>query len=304
MNNKFLIVIAGPTASGKTPVAVEIALRLGAEIVNADSRQIYREMSVGTAKPTVAELNCVRHHFVSCKSIHDYYNASMYELEVNELLNELFRTSDTVVLCGGSGLYIDAVCRGIDDFPRTDPQIRERVRNYFNEAGLQGIRKMLNDRDPEYYKTVDLNNPQRILKAIEIYEMTGKPYSSFLTGNKKQREFTLVKTGLNLPRHVLHERINKRVDQMLVNGLLGEIKSLYPHRHLNALNTVGYRELFDYLDGKCTLQEASEKIKAHTRQYARRQLTWFKKDSEIEWFQPDETDKMMGFMRSRINKQL
>jgi tRNA dimethylallyltransferase len=297
---KQLIVIVGPTAVGKTGLAVQVASRLKTEIINADSRQIYREMNIGTAVPSKAEMEKVKHYFIGHKSIHEYYNASMFELEAVSLLDGLFEKFDNAVLTGGSGLYIDAVCYGIDDLPSVDMKIREQIKNEYRNIGLEGMRKRLQDADPVSFQRVDLNNPKRMIKALEIYEMTGKPYSAFLTGRKKPRSFSILKIGLNLPRHILHERINRRVDDMLVNGLLGEIRNLYPFRNLNALNTVGYKELFDYLDDKCTLEEAAGNIKAHTRQYARRQLTWFGKDKETEWFRPDQTELIFDYIDGKL----
>jgi tRNA dimethylallyltransferase len=297
---KHLIVIVGPTAVGKTGLAVQVATWLKTEIINADSRQIYREMSIGTAVPSKAEMEMVKHYFIGHKSIHEYYNASMFELEAISLLDSLFEEFDNVILTGGSGMYIDAVCKGIDDLPSVDMKIREQIKNEYKNIGLEGMRKRLLDADPVSYHRVDLNNPKRVMKAMEIFEMTGKPYSAFLTGMKKHRNFSILKTGLDLPRHILHDQINKRVDNMLVNGLLGEIRNLYPFRNLNALNTVGYKELFEYLDGKCTLEEAADHIKAHTRQYARRQLTWFGKDKETKWFRPDQSELIFDYISSKL----
>lgn len=297
---KHLIVIVGPTAVGKTGLAVQVASWLKTEIINADSRQIYREMIIGTAVPSKAEREKVKHYFIGHKSIHEYYNASMFELEAISLLDGLFERFDNVVLTGGSGLYIEAVCKGIDDLPSIDMKIREQIKNEYRNIGLEGMRKRLQEADPVSYQRVDLNNPKRMMKALEIYDMTGKPYSAFLTGMKKLRSFSILKIGLDLPRHILHDQINRRVDDMLVNGLLGEIRNLYPFRNLNALNTVGYKELFEYLDGKFTLEEAADNIKAHTRQYARRQLTWFGKDKETEWFRPDQAELIFDYIGSKL----
>lgn len=299
MDKKFLIIICGPTASGKTPMALYIARHFHTVIINADSRQIYTEMSIGTAKPNREQLAAIKHYLIGNKSIHDYYNASMYEVEVLDLLKKLFLQHDVVVMVGGSGMYINAVCRGIDEFPSTDPPVREKMKRIYEEEGISGIRELLKTKDAEYYQKVDINNPQRILKALEIIEMTGKPYSSFLTGRYKKRDFSTVKIGLNLPRPVLHQRISQRVDHMLENGLLGEIKELHPFRHMNALNTVGYKEFFDYAEQKTTFEEAVEKVKAHTRQYARRQLTWFNKDKDISWFHPEDTKKIIKHIYSK-----
>jgi tRNA dimethylallyltransferase len=302
MDLKTLIVLAGPTAVGKTALAVEIARHFKTEIINADSRQIYRDMKIGTAVPALVQLTEIRHHFVGSRSIHDVYNASMFEVEVIDLLQALFSKHEVVVMTGGSGLYIDAVCRGIDDLPSISPEIRERLRKEYRETGLAGLQQRLLELDEEYYNKADLNNPKRLLKALEVYEMTGKPYSSFLTGPVKQRDFSVLKIGLDLPRELLHQRINARVDEMMSHGLLDEVRMLYKHRHLNALNTVGYKELFDFLDGNGTLEEAVAKIKSHTRQYARRQLTWFRKDKEIRWFEPEDLKGILDYIYQQIQR--
>lgn len=292
-----LIIIAGPTAVGKTGVAVRLAKDLGTSIINADSRQVYREMSIGTAKPSEKEQGGVKHYFLGHRSVNDRYDASQYENEVIEFLKGWFQHNHQMIMVGGSGLYIDAVCRGIDELPTIDPSVRKKYRKEYQTGGLEAIRTMLKETDPDYYSVVDLNNPQRIIKALEVYEMTGRPYSSLLTGQPKNRNFRIIMAGLDLPRHELHERINARVDNMMSGGLLEEVRSLLPFRHLNALNTVGYKELFQYLDGNCTLEEAVEKIKAHTRQYARRQLTWFRRYDNIYWFNPNDYDEILDYLK-------
>jgi tRNA dimethylallyltransferase len=291
-----LIIIAGPTAVGKTPVAIAVAKALNTEIINADSRQVFREMPIGTAAPTPEEQATVKHHFTAHRSMHAPYNASMFEQDVIGLLDNWYINHDKMVMTGGSGLYIDAVCRGIDDLPTVDPVIRQRVHDEYNRLGIEGIKERLKKTDSEYYKKADLNNPQRIMKALEIYDMTGKTYSSFLTSKARERNFTIIKIALDLPRQILHDRINRRVDQMIEKGLLDEVQKLYPHRHLNALNTVGYKELFEFFDGRCTLPEAITKIKDHTRQYARRQLTWFHRDASYHWFSPDSITEILSFL--------
>jgi len=301
MNAKYLIIVAGPTAIGKTDLAIHLARHFNTEIINTDSRQIYHEMIIGTAVPSPEQQAKVKHYFVSHKSIQDYYNASLFELEAIELLDRLFIKYDTIVMAGGSGLYIDAVCKGIDDIPTVDPQVRDRIHQEYLSVGLTGIRLKLRKTDPDYYNKVDLNNPKRILKALEITEMTGRPYSSFLTGRRKHRNFSVLKTGLDMPRQELHDRINTRVDKMMLQGLLQEAESLCQFRQLNALNTVGYKELFDFLEGKCSLEEAVDLIKGHTRQYARRQLTWFRKDKDIQWFRPHEIDSIITYINRKIN---
>jgi tRNA dimethylallyltransferase len=300
MHIKYLIIIAGPTAIGKTEMAVKLAKHFGTEIINADSRQVYHEMIIGTAVPSIEQQAGVKHHFINHLSIHDYYNASRFEIEVVELLDQLFQKYDTVIMAGGSGMYIDAVCKGIDDIPTVDSDVRERIYNEYKLLGTDSIRSKLRNVDPDYYEKVDLKNPKRIMKALEIAEMTGRPYSSFLTGKSKPRSFSVIKIGLDMPRERLHDRINTRTDNMILEGLLQEAGSLYPFRHLNALNTVGYKELFDYLDKRYSFEETIEIIKGHTRQYARRQLTWFRKDKKIQWFLPDEPDTILTYLHKKI----
>ena len=299
MNNKFLIVILGPTGVGKTRVGIEIAKRLKTEIISCDSRQIYRELKTGTAVPSEKELAEVKHHFIQNKSIYDYYNASMFESEVMDLLDTLYGKYKYVLMVGGSGLYIDAVCYGIDDLPPVDPGLRKELIEKYENEGIESIRKQLKLLDPGYYSKVDLRNHKRILKALEVSLITGKPYSSFLKNKKKQRPFNVMKIGLSVNRDELYERINNRVDRMIENGLVDEVKKYYKDKHLNSLNTVGYKELFDYFDNKTTFEKAVELIKRNTRNYARKQLTWFKKQKDITWFGPDETDNIMDFIVSK-----
>lgn len=299
---KHLIVICGPTGVGKTRMAIEVAKNLNCEIISADSRQIYKEMSIGTAIPTSAELNSVRHHFIQSHSIHQYYNASMFEEEVIAFLNNYYKKHNMVVLEGGSGLYIDAVCKGIDELPAILPEIRNQWRKLYEKNGLEFLQQKVTEIDPVYFEKVDKHNPKRLLKAIEVYEITGKPYSSFLNRVKKARSFTPCKAGLNTDRKILYQRINRRVDEMIENGLLEEAKQLYRYKQLTPLKTVGYKELFAYFEGLLTLEEAVEQIKNHSRAYARRQLTWFRKDKEITWFEPDEPDKIISFIHSKIKK--
>ncbi len=298
--SNLLIIITGPTAVGKTSVALEVAKYFGTEIISADSRQIYREMRIGTAVPAPEELAAVKHHFIRNKSVFDYYNAFMYETEVLALLEELFPRLNPVVMAGGSGLYIDAVCHGIDDIPTVDQKVRKQMKEFYNREGLEGLQQMLKKRDPGYYQRVDLHNPKRLLKALEISVQTGRPYSSFLTRTRKERPFRILKAGLDLPRQELYDRINRRVLQMIEAGLVEEAQSLLPHRHLNALNTVGYKEIFDHLEGKLSLDEAIERIQANTRKYARKQLTWFRKDPDIRWFAPNKTEDIIQWIKSEI----
>lgn len=283
-----LLVIAGPTASGKTSLAVSLAKHFGTEIVSADSRQMYREMSIGTAVPTPHERRSVPHHFVQHLSIHHYYNVSMYEQAVMQLLPSLFAKNPLVIMVGGSGLYLDAVCRGIDNLPVVDMALRRELQAKLREQGIEWLRSQLRLLDPVHYERVDLRNPQRMLKAVEVCLQTGLPYSSFLTAPSCRRDFRIARLGLTLPRDVLNSRINLRVDEMVAAGLVEEAESLYEFRHLNALKTVGYREIFELIEHRCTLPEAIEQIKLHTRKYAKRQMTWFQRESAICWFQPSQ----------------
>lgn len=280
---KHLLIITGPTAVGKTAYAIQTAREYRTEIISCDSRQMYREMQKGTAPPTPEELAAVPHHFIGNLSIHDYYNASRFEMEALELLDRLFKKHDTVVMCGGSGLYIQALCHGMDDFPEIDPEIRRQVAECLQTEGLAYLRRELKLTDPAYYARVDLCNTQRIVRAVETFRQTGRPYSSFLTNQSRTHPFRITGVVLNRPRDVLYDRINRRVDAMMADGLLEEARQLYPHRQLNALNTVGYKELFDYFDGKCSLEQAVTDIKCHTRRYAKRQLTWFAREADFTW---------------------
>ncbi|HDR89274.1 MAG TPA: tRNA (adenosine(37)-N6)-dimethylallyltransferase MiaA [Bacteroidetes bacterium] len=295
-----LIVITGPTASGKTRVAAGLAREWQTAVISADSRQMYREMSIGTAKPRPGEKGGVTHYFIDHLSIHDYYNASMFDHEALELMQKLFRGKSVLVMAGGSGLYVNAVCYGIDDLPRVDEGTRNHLVKIWKREGMEKLREMLLERDPDYYRTVDLNNPKRVLKGLEISIMTGKPYSAFLTRKPKVRDFRMILIGLTLPRKELYEKINRRVDQMVAGGLVEEARALYPFRHLNALNTVGYRELFDHFSGKTGLEEAVEKIKDHTRQYARKQLTWFRKNPDITWFHPGNREEIVKYLKKHL----
>ncbi len=283
-----LIVIAGPTASGKTQLAAYLALKLKTAVISADSRQIYREMKIGTAVPSNAILNRVKHYFIGHVGIHDYYNASMFEVEVLEMLKEIFTSSGYAIMAGGSGLYIDAVCRGIDDLPTIDPEIRKNLMEKLSSGGLENLRLEIKKVDPEYYRKADLKNPKRLLKALEVYYMTGKPYSSFCTQSSKQRDFEIVKFGLFPGMEILTRQIETRTDEMMAQGWLDEALALYPYRNLNALNTVGYKELFAYLDGAITLGQAVSLIKVNTRRYAKRQMSYFRRDKSITWLHPDE----------------
>lgn len=293
---KTLIVITGPTAVGKTALCLDVAKHFHIPVINADSRQIFRELKIGTAPPTEAQMQQVHHDFVGMLGLDDYYSASLFEQQVLELLDRQFLTSDYALMAGGSMMYIDAVCNGIDDIPTIDDQTRTTMKQRLADEGLEALCEELRQRDPEYYEIVDRQNPRRVVHALEICLMTGKTYTSFRKREKRQRPFSIVKIGLNRPREELYDRINRRVDQMMADGLLEEAKALYPRRHLNALNTVGYKELFDYIDGRWPLEEAVERIKGNTRRYARKQLTWFKKDESIRWFHPDETETIIKYI--------
>ena len=293
---KTLIVITGPTAVGKTALCLDVAKHFHIPIINADSRQIFRELKIGTAPPTEAQMQQVHHDFVGILGLDDYYSASLFEQQVLELLGRQFLSSDYALMAGGSMMYIDAVCDGIDDIPTIDDQTRTTMKQRLADEGLEALCEELRQRDPEYYEIVDRQNPRRVVHALEICLMTGKTYTSFRKREKRQRPFSIIKVGLNRPREELYERINRRVDQMMADGLLEEAKALYPKRNLNALNTVGYKELFDYIDGRWPLEEAVERIKGNTRRYARKQLTWFKKDESIRWFHPDETETIIKYI--------
>ena len=296
MSTKKLIVITGPTAVGKTDLCMQIAQRLGIPIINADSRQLFRELKIGTASPTDEQLQRVRHYFVGTLSIGDYYSASMYEQEVTDLLKKLFKDSDYALLSGGSMMYIDAVCNGIDDIPTVDDVTRATMKRRLAEEGLEALVAELKQLDPEHYEVVDRQNPRRVVHALEICHMTGKTYTSFRKAVKRQHPFCIVKIGLNREREELYHRINLRVDLMMKEGLLEEVKSMLPYRTENALNTVGYKELFNYFDGVWNLDEAVERIKGNTRRYARKQLTWFKRDEQMRWFHPDNQESIMNYI--------
>lgn len=292
---KTLVVITGPTAVGKTQLCLDLAQRLGTPIINADSRQIYRDLKIGTAAPTEEQLRQVHHYFVGTLSLDEYYSASMYEQQTIALLEKLFQENDYALMTGGSMMYIDAVCHGIDDIPTIDEQTRETLKRRLQEEGLESLCEELKRLDPEHYEVVDLQNPRRVVHALEICLMTGNTYTSYRKAERKERPFKIIKIGLTRPREELYQRINSRVDQMMEQGLLEEAQRLYPQRHLNALNTVGYKELFNYMDGIWTLDEAVERIKGNTRRYARKQLTWFKKDSDVIWAHPTNISEIFHY---------
>ena len=304
MKNKTLIVLIGPTGVGKTDLSIKIAEKYNSPIISADSRQLYSELKIGTAAPTEEYLKRVKHYFVGTLKLTDYYSAAQYEGEVINLLNELFYTNDTILLTGGSMMYIDAICKGIDDIPTVDNDTRQMMMYKYEKDGLERLCAELKLLDPEYYSIVDLKNPKRVIHALEICYMTGKTYTSFRTGNKKERPFRIIKIGLNRDREELYERINKRVDIMINDGLVDEVRSVYQYKSLNSLNTVGYKEIIQYLDGNWTLDYAIEKIKQNSRIYSRKQMTWFKRDNEIKWFHPDRENEIMEYIEAeKGNKQ-
>ena len=282
---------------------MDIAKHFNIPIINADSRQIYRELKIGTARPSNKQMSEVKHYFVGTLGMDDYYSASLYEQQVLKLLDELFKTSDYALLSGGSMMYIDAVCNGIDDIPTVDDETRNTLKKRLLMEGLGSLCEELRQRDPEYYEIVDKQNPRRVVHALEICVMTGKPYSSFRKQEKKARPFRIVKIGLTRPREELYKRINRRVDKMMKEGLLEEAQQMYPKRELNALNTVGYKEMFEYMKGKWTLHEAVERIKSNTRRYARKQLTWYKKDEQIRWFHPDDKEEIISYIEQQTKNQ-
>ncbi|MGQ9621334.1 MAG: tRNA (adenosine(37)-N6)-dimethylallyltransferase MiaA [Bacteroidales bacterium] len=298
-----LIVILGPTGVGKTDLSVEIATYFNTEIISCDSRQFYQELQIGTSAPSKEYLKKVRHHFVKFIPVTNYYSASMFEGDVLSLLLDLFSRNSVVIMAGGSGLYIDAVCRGIDDIPDADPAARKKYLNIYRDEGIESLRIALRMLDPEYYRSVDLKNHRRIIRALEICETTGRPYSSFLRKEKPVRDFRIIKLGLERPRSELYKRINNRVDRMIEEGLEKEAYKLLEYRHLNALQTPGYRELFDYFDKKISLDTAINLIKRNTRRYAKRQITWWAKDREIKWFYPDDIDKIIKYIEAGTGKE-
>ena len=298
---RTLIVVAGPTAVGKTALAIRLAKKYSTVVVSADSRQIYREISIGTAKPSAGELAAVPHYFIDSHSIHESYTAGDYERDALALLSDLFQTHRVVIMTGGSGLFIDAVCRGLDHLPKPMPGVRERLNRLFREQGLPPLQQMLKEADPAYYRETDLNNPQRVIRALEVFESSGRPFSSFRKQQQFSRPFDIIGIALNTERTVLYNRINQRVDHMMDQGLLSEATTFYPLKHLPALLTVGYSELFQYMDGDITLEIAVELIKQNTRRYAKRQITWFKKNPDIEWFTPDDFSGISAYLERQVH---
>ena len=295
-----LVVLLGPTGVGKTALSFAIAERLGSPILSADSRQLYAEIPIGTAAPTKEQQNWVQHYFIGTHHLTDYYSAAQYEIDVLKLTDELFKTHPTLLLTGGSMMYIDAVCKGIDDIPTVDDITRRTLLDRYEKEGLEPLVNELRLLDPEYYRIVDLKNPKRVIHALEICYMTGRTYTSFRTQTTKERPFHIIKIGLHREREELYDRINRRVDQMVADGLIDEARRVYPYRHLNSLNTVGYKELFAHFDGTCTLEFAIEKIKQNSRIYSRKQMTWFRRDSTIQWFHPDDHDTIMSYLSTQL----
>lgn len=301
-NDKFLISIVGSTAIGKTSLSIKLAQHFNTEIISSDSRQFYKEMRIGTAVPTQKELNDVPHHFIQNISIHTDYNVGQFEKDVLNKLNELYENQDVIVMVGGSGLYLDAVLKGLDYFPSVNPEIRVKLNQQLKKYGLSSLQEQLKELDMESFNSIEIENPHRIIRALEICIGTGKPYSFYKNKPKIKRNFTAIKIGLDAPREIIYDRINQRVDIMIDEGLLDEAKNLYQYRNLNALQTVGYKELFNYFDGDISLNAAIEEIKKNTRRYAKRQNTWFKKDKEIQWFgYKDSINQVLKYIELKLN---
>lgn len=296
---KNLIVITGPTGVGKTELCLRLADFFNVPIINADSRQIFAEIPIGTAAPTIKQQERTKHYFVGTHKLTDYYSASLYEQDVIQLLDKLFEDSDIAILTGGSMMYIDAVCNGIDDIPTVDENTRETMKRRLATEGLPALVEELKQLDPEHWNIVDRNNPRRVVHALEICHMTGKTYTSFRKNEKKKRPFNIIKIGLTLPREVLYNRINARVIDMINNGFVEEARKVYPLRGLNSLNTVGYKEQFDYFDGNISLDDAIFKIQSNTRRYARKQLTWYKKDENMKWFEPNNVEEILKYIGTK-----
>lgn len=296
----FLIVIGGPTASGKTAVAIRLAKYFDTEIISADARQFYKEMQIGTAKPGNEELNAAPHHFINSLSIHNAYDVGKFEKDALKLLDRLFLKNDIIILCGGSGLFIKAITEGLDKMPDVQPGIREQLQSLYKSSGISALQELLKEKDPEYFSAVDINNPQRLMRALEVILSAGMPFSSFHANEKGNRNFKSIKICLDADRNELYQKIDERVDQMFDAGLVEEAKELFPLRKLNALQTVGYTELFQYFENKIDLKTAKDLIKQHSRNYAKRQITWFKKDKEFKWFDPNDFDLILKFIKSEI----
>ena len=298
-----LVVLLGPTGVGKTELSLRLAEHLSSPIISSDSRQIYKDIPIGTAAPTAEQMARVKHYMVGTLALTDYYSASNFEEDTIKLLEELHKTIPSVLMTGGSMMYIDAVCKGIDDIPTVTPAVREALHKQFEEEGLENILRELKESDPVHYEEVDRMNHKRVIHAVEICRMTGKPYSSFRTNSTKKRPFKIIKVGLTRDREELYERINSRVDSMIESGFVEEARRVYPLRHLNSLNTVGYKELFRYIEGEWPLLVAIEKIKRNTRVYARKQMSWFRRDEDIRWFHPEEESEIISYIDNAISRQ-
>ena len=298
MHQKKLIVLVGPTAVGKTSVAITLARHFGTEIISADSRQLFKELGIGTAKPSPAELQMARHHFINSHSIHEPYDAAQYGRDALMLIEKLFVQWDQLILCGGSGMYVKAVCEGFDEIPNIPEGIREKLINEYEQHGIEVLQDKMRTLDPEGYPKIDNQNPHRLIRALEVIESTGKSIRSFQKKGRLNHPFSIVKIGLTLPREVLHERIDRRMDDMISQGLFAEAQSLYKFRQINALQTVGYQEIFDYIDGKYDREEAVRLLKRNSRRYAKRQITWFQRDRDVIWTDPNNID---GIIQMIIN---
>ena len=298
---KTLVVLLGPTAVGKTELSLSLAVMLGSPIINCDSRQLFAGLHIGTATPTPEQMQRVKHYFVGTLPLDAYYSAAQYETDVLKLTEELFKTHDTLLLTGGSMMYIDAVCKGIDDIPTVSEDVRNAIKKRLAEEGLEALVDELQRVDPEYYAIVDKKNTRRVVHALEIYHMSGQTYTSFRTKSQRPRPFRIIKIGLNRPREELFPRINARVDQMMAEGLMDEVRTFLPYRECNALNTVGYKELLNVIDGEWEQQMAVERIKKNTRVYAKKQLTWFQRDEDIKWFHPDDRDKIEEYIKQTLS---
>ncbi len=300
MRKKYCILIAGPTAVGKTAVAIQVAGHFNTSVISADSRQCFKELNTGVAKPSAEELQQVKHYFVSTHSVEEEVSAAAFEQYALDAVKEIFYEKDIAVVTGGTGLYIKAFCEGMDNMPDIPQEIRNSIRGEYSLKGLAWLQEQVGKNDPQYFSSGEIQNPQRLMRALEVVQATGQSILSFQQGEKKKRDFTVIKTGIELPKDLLHRNINYRVDEMIKQGLLSEARSLLPYRNLNALQTVGYKELFDYFDGRFSLEEAVELIKKNTRQYAKRQVTWFRKDREINWFSPGRVNEIISFVQSHV----
>lgn len=297
--NKTVVIIVGPTAVGKTAIAIELAKHFNTDIISADSRQCFKELKIGVARPSEKELKEVKHYFIASHSIHDEMNAAVFEKFALKIIDEIFITHDIAVMAGGTGLYIKAFCEGLHDIPNVDPEIRKKIISSYSRNGLEWLQNEVKEKDSEFYQKGEMKNPQRLMRALVVKESTGNSILSYRKGESVKRDFNIVKIGLALPKDELHRNINSRVDTMMNNGLLDEVKSLIPFKNLNALHTVGYSELFEYLDHRISLDEAIERIKKNTRQYAKRQLTWFRKDKTIQWFSPKQKEMLESYAEKK-----